>query len=176
SPIFRDGVAVGTFIEVADLTEVKAAEQELRNQAELLNLAHDAIIVRDPESRITFWNPGAEKTYGWTAQEAIGRLSHELLQTRFPISRQSVDVALQEKGEWEGELTHITRQGKAIVVTSRQSLRCDEHGAAAAVLEINRDITEHKRAEETLRRTEAELAHVARVATLGELTASIVHE
>src|SRR5215813_11076134 len=81
SPIFRDGVAVGTFIEVVDLTEVKAAEQGLRNQAELLNLAHDAIIVRDPESRITFWNPGAETAYGWSAAEAMGKVTHDLLQT-----------------------------------------------------------------------------------------------
>ena len=78
SPIFRDGAAVGTLVEVQDLTESKAAEQELRKQAELLSLAHDAIIVRDPESRITFWNRGAENTYGWTAAEAVGRITHEL--------------------------------------------------------------------------------------------------
>jgi PAS domain S-box-containing protein len=176
NPIFRDGATVGAVIEVLDLTASKTAEHELRNQAELLNLAHDAIIVRDLESRITFWNPGAEKTYGWTAEQAIGRVSHELLQTRFPLSRRAIDVALQERGEWEGELTHVTRDGRTIVVTSRQSLRRDEHRVGVAVLEINRDITEHKRAEEIVRKTQAELAHVARVATLGELTASIAHE
>jgi C4-dicarboxylate-specific signal transduction histidine kinase len=98
------------------------------------------------------------------------------LQTRFPVSLEAVDVALQEQGEWEGELTHITRKGTAIVVTSRQSLRRDERGAAAAILEINRDITERKRAEEALHKAQAELAHVTRVATLGEMTASISHE
>jgi len=176
SPVFRDNVTVGTVIEVQDLTESKAAEEEVRKQAELLSLAHDAIIVRNPESRIIFWNQGAENTYGWTAEEAIGRVTQELLQTRFPVSREAVDVALRERGEWEGELTHITRKGAAIAVTSRQSLRRDERGAAVAILEINRDITERKQAEEALRAAQAELAHVARVMTVGELTASIAHE
>jgi len=154
SPIFRDGAAVGTVIEVQDLTNTRAAEAELRSRAKLLSLAHDAIIVRDAESRITFWNSGAVKTYGWTAEEAVGRVSHDLLQTRFPGSWRAVEVTLSERGEWEGELTHITRQGTAIVVTSRQSLQRDEHGAGAAILEINRDITERKQAEEALRESE----------------------
>ena len=143
-PIFRDGVVVGTFSEVQDLTESRAAEAELRKQAQLLALAHDAIVVRDSESRITFWNQGAVKKYGWTAEEAIGKISHELLQTRFPVSQQAVDIALLEHGEWEGELTHITRQGTAIIVTSRQSFRRDQHGAVETILEINRNITEKK--------------------------------
>ncbi|HEY0802303.1 MAG TPA: PAS domain S-box protein, partial [Steroidobacteraceae bacterium] len=155
SPIFRDGVAVGTLIEVQDLTETRAAEAELRSQAQLLSLAHDAIIVRDPEGRITFWNEGAVKTYGWTAEQAIGRVGHELLQTRFPVSRRAVEVALREHGQWEGELTHITRQGSAMFVTCRQSLQPDEHGAARAILEISRDITERKQAEQELRASEA---------------------
>jgi PAS domain S-box-containing protein len=157
SPVFRDSVPVGAVIEVQDVTESKAAEEELRKQAALLSLAHDAILVRDSESRVIFWNQGAENTYGWTAEEAIGRVTHELLQTRFPVSREAVDVALQERGEWEDELTHITRKGTVIVVASRQSLRRDERGADAAILEINRDITERKRAEEEIRKLNDEL-------------------
>ena len=177
SPSTREQEIIEQITHLAGVAiQRKLGEEKLRESAELLGLAHDAIIVRDPESRITFWNPGAEKTYGWTAEEAIGRVSHELLQTRFPVSRRAVDVTLQEQGEWEGELTHITRQGTAIVVTSRQSLRRDEHGAGAAVLEINRDITERKRAEEALHQAQAELAHVTRVVTMGELASSIAHE
>ncbi|HZC95465.1 MAG TPA: PAS domain S-box protein, partial [Bradyrhizobium sp.] len=91
----------------------------------------------------------------WTAEQAIGRLGHELLQTRFPVSRRAVEIALREHGQWEGELTHITRQGLAIFVTCRQSLQPDEHGAARAILEISRDITERKQAEQELRASEA---------------------
>jgi len=156
-PVFRDSVPVGAVIEVQDITESKAAEEEVRKQAELLSLAHDAIFVRDLKSRVIFWNQGAKNTYGWTAEEAMGRVTHELLRTRFPVSLEAVDVALQEQGEWEGELTHITRKGTAIVVASRQSLRRDERGAAAAILEINRDITERKRAEEEICKLNAEL-------------------
>lgn len=135
---------------VRDNTERKRAEQELRKQAELLSLAHDAIIVRDTKGQINFWNRGAEKTYGWTAAEAIGRITHQLLQTKFPASLKALEAALEERGEWEGELAHTTRDGRTVIVTSRQSLRCDERGAPAAILEINRDVTDRKRAEEQI--------------------------
>ncbi|MBV8331069.1 MAG: PAS domain S-box protein, partial [Verrucomicrobia bacterium] len=160
---------------VMDVTESKLAEAELRNQAQLLALAHDAIIVYDAQYRIRFWNPGAVKTYGWTDEEAIGKVAPELLQTQFPVSLQAIKAALQEHGEWEGELRDITRQGSPIVVASRWSLRRGERGSET-ILEINRDITDHKRAEEAWHEAQAELAHVARVATLGELAGSIAHE
>ena len=142
---------------VRDISDRKQAEKKLRKQAELLSLAHDAIIVRDPESRIMFWNRGAERTYGWTAAEALGHVTHELLQTRFPIPLETIDAVLQGQGQWEGELRHITRDGTPIVVTSRQSLRRDEHGAPAATLEINRDVTDRKQAEEQIRKMNEEL-------------------
>jgi PAS domain S-box-containing protein len=142
---------------VRDISDRKEAEKKLRKQAELLSLAHDAIIVRDPESRIMFWNRGAERTYGWTAPEALGHVTHELLQTRFPIPLETIDAVLQAQGQWEGELRHITRDGTPIVVTSRQSLRRDEHGAPAVTLEINRDVTERRRAEEQIQRLNEEL-------------------
>jgi PAS domain S-box-containing protein len=159
-----------------DITERKRAEEEVRKQAALLGLAHDAIVVRDLENRVVFWNRGAENTYGWTAEEAIGTVTHELLRTKFPIPLKAVDAAIAEQGKWEGELTHTTRQGTPIIVASRWSLQRDEYGAPSAVLEINRDITERKRAEEAMRQAQADLAHVARVTTLGELSASIAHE
>ena len=127
------------------------AEESLRKQAALLGLAHDAILVCDLQSRITFWNPGAERTYGWAADEALGRVSYELLQTRFPVSREAVVLALQEKGEWEGELRHITREHATIVVNSRWSLLRDERGVGTAILEINRDVTERRQAESLIR-------------------------
>jgi len=140
-----------------DISDRKQAENELRKQAELLSLAHDAIIVRDPESRITFWNPGAEKTYGWTATEVIGKVTHELLQTKFPESFDQINATLLRTGRWEGELLHTKRDGTRVVVASRWSSRRDEDGAPAAILEINRDVTERKRAEEEIRKLNEEL-------------------
>jgi PAS domain S-box-containing protein len=142
---------------VRDITDRKRAERELRKQAELLSLAHDAIIVRDPKSRITFWNPGAEKAYGWSAAEAMGKVTHELLQTTFPEPLDQINAMLLRTGRWEGELIHTKRDGRRVVVASRQSLRRDEHGAPAAILEINRDVTDRKRAEQQIRKLNQDL-------------------
>ena len=159
-----------------EVAERQQAEDKIRKQAELLSLAHDAVIVRGHDSRVTFWNRGAEETYGWTAEEALGKVTHELLQTTFPVAQEAIQAATYEHGRWEGELAHVRRDGNAIVVASRWSLQRDERGAPSAILEINRDITDRKRAEEALRSAEAELAHVTRVTTLGEVTASFAHE
>jgi len=159
-----------------EIAERTRAQEEIRKQAALLSLAHDAIIVRDHDSRITFWNRGAEETYGWSAAEALGRVTHRLLQTVFPAPLDAINAIVHERGNWEGELRHVTRDGRAILVASRWSLQRDAYGAPMALMEINRDVTDRKHAEEALRLTQAELAHVTRVTTLGELTASFAHE
>ena len=140
-----------------DVTERKTAEAEIRRQAELLNLAHDAVIARNLDSRITFWNRGAEETYGWSAAEALGCVTHELLKTTFPLALEAIEAVTCERGKWEGELAHIRRDGTAIVVASRWSVLRDERGAPIAILEINRDITDRKRAEVALQAREREL-------------------
>src|SRR5262249_21696220 len=121
-------------------------------------------------------NPGAEETYGWTADEALGKVTHELLRTTFPVSLDVIETILREHGRWDGELRHVRRDGTPIVVASRWSLQRDTRGEPIGVLEINRAITDRKHAEEALRTTQAELAHVTRVTTLGEVTASFAHE
>ena len=138
-----------------DIHERRQIEDELKKQAVLLNLAHDAILVRDLQSRIIFWNRGAEETYGWTAKQAVGRIIHELLRTECETLLPAVEAAVLQEGEWEGELKHVTRDGRRITVASRWSLQRDHHGAPANILEINRDITERKRAEEELRARQA---------------------
>jgi PAS domain S-box-containing protein len=133
-----------------DIHERKQIEDELRKQAVLLNLAHDAIMVSDLQYRVTFWNRGAEETYGWSAKEASGREAPELLHTEFSVPLPEIRAAVQQQGEWEGELKHRTRDGRTIVVASRWSLQRDHHGAPASILEINRDITERKHLEQEL--------------------------
>jgi PAS domain S-box-containing protein len=132
---------------VRDITDRKQAEDKLRSHAALLEQASDAIIVRDAENRVTFINRAAQHMYGLSAEEARGRVIHELLRTKFPIALAAIEVALETYGDWEGELRHSTNQGEEVVVASRWTLQRDEQGAPAAILEINRDITERKRAE-----------------------------
>ncbi len=140
-----------------DLTERKRIEEALASQASLLDLAHDAIIVRDRDSKITFWNAGAEALYGWKEEEAMGAVTHTLLQTEFPLPPKEIEQALMHEGQWEGELRHKTRSGKHIIVASRQALQRDADGKPKAILEINRDITARRNAEDTLRQLTVQL-------------------
>ncbi len=134
-----------------DVTEAKRNERKLRLQAELLELAHDAVIVRDPvESRITFWNREAEAIYGYSQLEALGQVTHELLATVFPEPRESVDDALARDGHWGAELRHTRKDGRIIVVSSRQALQRAANGQPLAIIELNSDITDRKRAERDL--------------------------
>jgi PAS domain S-box-containing protein len=158
-----------------DITARKRAEEDLRRQANLLEQTHDAILVWEFPRTIIYWNRGAELLYGFNREEAIGRLSHELLHTEHPLPIQSFEAILERDGEWRGELTHTTRDGRKIIVESRHVLM-READDRRLVLETNRDVTERKLAEEALHKSQAELAHVTRVSTLGELTASIAHE
>jgi PAS domain S-box-containing protein len=110
-------------------------------QAKLIELAHDAILIRNIHSQMVGWNQGAQTLYGWTEQEALGLTTHQLLQTRFPVSQEAVDQALTEEGSWEGLLHHTSRQGHEVIVESRQVLLRDDAGQPSVILEINRDVT-----------------------------------
>jgi len=142
----------------AEVVERQRAQEELRKQAELLDLTHDSIILRDLHGRTTFWNRGAEEQYGWKQEEVLGQVTHTLLQTKFPISLEELQQKLRDEGRWEGELTHRTRGGGEIVVASRHVVQRDRDGTPLAILEINNDITERRRAEEDLKRHVEELA------------------
>jgi two-component system, LuxR family, sensor kinase FixL len=159
-----------------EIAERKRGEEALRERANLLDLTHDTVFVRDNSDVITFWNHGAEKMYGWTKDEAVGQVSHHLMQTVFTAPLEEMTAELNTTGRWEGELIHTRRDGTQVVVASRWALQLDGQGEPIAVLETNNDITERKRAEEALHKAQAELAHITRVATLGEMTASIAHE
>jgi len=156
----------------------KVAEQidELRKQASLLNLTHDSIFVRNTDDAITYWNRGAEELYGWKAEEALGKVTHQLMQTKFPARLEEIQAELLRTGRWEGELIHTKIDGTQVVVASRWALQRDDSGKPVGVLETNNDVSERKRAEDALRQTQANLAHVSRVTTMGELTVSLAHE
>ncbi len=143
---------------VRDITERKRAENQLERRARLLDLTQDAILVRDSEDRIILWNRGAEGMYGWKSEEALGRISHELLKTRFPESLEQATSKLLRDGRWEGELWHTKRDGTTIVTASRWALQRDEHADPVSILETNTDITERKRYEEELSERAEELA------------------
>ena len=159
-----------------DITERKRAEATLREQASLLNLTHDSIVVRNIDGVISFWNHGAVEMYGWTAVDAAGKVIQQLLQTVFPMPLDEINAELQRTGFWEGELVHTKADGTRVLVASRWSLQRDERQRPLAILETNDDITTRKRAEEALCQAQAELAHMTRITTMGELTTSIAHE
>jgi PAS domain S-box-containing protein len=150
----ESGRARRLFGIVQDLTERKLAEAALRERAELLDLTHDTIFVRSMNDVISFWNRGAEQLYGWTKEEALGQVSHQLLRTIFLSPLEDIKSELLSTSHWEGELVHTKRDGTQVTVASRWSLRQDERGRPVGILETNNDITERKRAEESLRNSE----------------------
>jgi len=127
------------------------AEQHIRHQASLLDKARDAIIVRDLEHRILFWNQGAERLYGWSRQEALGQSIATLLYGD-PAAFQRATQAVQEKGEWTGEITQRHRDGHAIDVEGRWTLVPGEGGQPASILAINTDIGQRKATEREIQR------------------------
>ena len=148
----KKGGLMGFSKVTQDITERKRAEEHLaaqsailQRQAELLDVAHDSIIVRDLKGVISFWNKGAETTYGWSREEAVGKVSHVLLQTKFLQPLLEINATLLRDGTWEGELEHARSDGSRITALGRWVL---QRGEPLKVLEINTDITRRKRAED----------------------------
>ena len=177
SALVRFGVSLAAICVTSFLTlRNQQVTSELRDQADLLDLTHDAIFVRGESDRITYWNRGAEQLYGWTREQALGQPAATLLRTKFPDSPANIQATLLEQQQWAGELTHFKRDNTEVIVASRWSLQLDKAGRPLAVMETNNDITGAKRSEAMLLSAQTELAHATRVATMGELTASIAHE
>jgi two-component system, chemotaxis family, CheB/CheR fusion protein len=157
----RLGKLVGVAAIVRDITERKCYEQKLAEQARLLALTHDAIFVRDAQDHIIFWNQGAEELYGWSQDEALGRVARELLGTVFPQPLEEITAQLNAAGHWSGELIHTRRDGMHLNVISRWALDRDAESRPVGVLENNTDITQRKQAEEALRGVSDRLANQA---------------
>jgi PAS domain S-box-containing protein len=135
-----------------DITQRKRTQEMLARQAELLDLAHDAILVRDLKGRITYWNQGAVNHYGWSKEAALGQIFHKYLNTAFSEPLLVIERRLLEQGFWEGETAHTTRQGKKIVMNSRWTAKRDDEGRVMAILEINQDVTAQKQIEAEVHR------------------------
>ena len=152
-----------------DITERKLGEERIRQQAALLDQAQDAILVRDLNHNILFWNKGAERIYGWLAEDAIGRNANDLLTTS-PSSRlEEARRAVIDKGEWRGEFTQVRRDGAELIIEGRWTLVKDDLGVPGSILVINTDMTER-------RRIESQFLRAQRMESIGTLAGGIAHD
>jgi two-component system cell cycle sensor histidine kinase/response regulator CckA len=152
-----------------DITQRKLNEEEIRRQAALLDEAHDAIMVRDLDDKIVYWSKGAERIYGWTAAEAIGKDATKLFFEETPPNFIEAKKELAHKGAWRGELHQLTKDGRGIIVEGRWTLVHDDRGRPVQKLVVNSDITEEKR-------LQTELQQAAQLSLVGELAAGLAHE
>lgn len=158
----------GFTVYFRDVTEHHGNLARIREQAGLLDQASDAIVVRDLDQRITYWNKSAERLYGWTAEEVMGR--HVLdLHVFEPSAYEAAMQTLLAKGEWSGELTQESRDGRRMLIQARWSLVRDETGAPRAILSTNSDITERKKLEQQFLRAQ-------RMESIGTLASGIAHD
>ncbi|MFB2768360.1 PAS domain S-box protein [Pelatocladus sp. BLCC-F211] len=152
-----------------DITARKQVEQQVREQAALLDIATDAIMLRDLSHQILLWNKSAENLYGWQAEEAIGKYADELLFNEpLPLLREIHNIVL-ESGFWQGELQKISKSGKQIIVESRWTLVKDEHHQPKSILVVDTDITQKKQLEKQFLRTQ-------RMESIGTLASGIAHD
>ncbi|AFY48435.1 PAS domain S-box [Nostoc sp. PCC 7524] len=152
-----------------DISDRKLAEQKMAEQAALIDIATDAFFVRDLENRILFWSRGAEKLYGWTAEESVGKLAHELFHTESLSQLEAGLKTTVEQGSWQGELEKTTKTGKKIIVASRWTLINNLFGQTQSILAVNTDITEKKQLEQQFYRAQ-------RLESVGTLASGIAHD
>ena len=161
------GKVFGAVLVFRDVSQQKAQQAELRRLHRLVNASHDAIIVADAGRRIQGWNAGAEEMYGFTAPEALGQAIHDLLKTRNSRRISEIDQILAAQGRWDGELIHTCKDGRTLILDSRHILLRGADGEVTGILEINRDITDRKRAEKSLRASRERLDLALDSADLG---------
>lgn len=190
TPQTQNGMVVGTFGIARNITEQKRSddqireqanllrkeiierkqiEMQIREQAALLDKAHDAIALRNLGQNLIYWNKGAERLYGWTAEEVMGKNADELLYKGKPSNLIEAEKSVIEKGEWMGELQQVTKEGKDIEVESRWTLVRDDRGKPKSILIINTDITEKNI-------LEAQFLRAQRLESLGTLAGGISHD
>lgn len=159
----------GIVINYRDITEQRTAEEKIHEQAALLDISQDAILVRDMEDRIIYWNKGAEEVYGWSAHEALGQSADRLLYKELTQQVADAERIVMEAGEWSGELNQIRKDRSSITVQSRWTLIRDRRGRPTSKLVVNTDITEKKKLEKQFLRTQ-------RMESVGTLASGIAHD
>ena len=159
----KEVLSIGT-----DITDRRRAEAQVAEQAAFLDKARDAIVARGLDGKVLFWNQGAELVYGWKREEALGRNLRELVAAN-PVGSEEIDERVLTKGEWSGELRHLTKNRREIVVESRLTLIRDNAGQPKSVLEINTDVTEKKL-------IEAQFLRAQRMESIGTLAGGIAHD
>lgn len=152
-----------------DITQLKLAEEQIRQQAELLDKSQDAILVRDLDDRIIFWNKSAQRLYGWSADEVMGHRTTEFLFKEIPPNYNEAQKTLLKRGEWRGEFNQITKDGQELIVESRWTLVRDDQGQPVQKMVVNTDMTESKR-------LQTELQRASQLSFVGELAAGLAHE
>ncbi len=168
APIVENGATAGAVVTVSDITERKRVEERIAEQAALLDKARDAILVRDINGKILFWNKGAELVYGWARDEALGRNAAELYYLDSQKFKE-IDALTISRGEWQGEVQHRTKDGRTITVEARWNLIRDSEGRPKSVLAINTDITERKK-------IEAQFMRAQRMESIGTLAGGVAHD
>ncbi len=152
-----------------DITERLRAQERLIEQATLLDQAHDAIFVRDLDGHIRYWSQGAERVYGWTAEEMIGRTADDILYGEDISQLTNAMSATIQKEKWDGELRQLTKDGREVIVEGHWALVCDAQGNPKSILSINSDITEKKK-------LEAQFLRAQRLESIGTLASGIAHD
>ncbi len=156
----RDGKIVGVSKIARDITKQKKSDLRLTEQARLLELTNEAILIRDHEDRVTYWNRGAQELYGYSATEAFGQVTHKLLRTEHSEPLRKIYKKLERDNRWRGELVHRHKDGTKIFVMSHWVVDRDELGKRSSILETNADITARKQAELGLRRSKQMLEKI----------------
>ncbi|WP_416669857.1 PAS domain S-box protein [Egbenema bharatensis] len=163
------GEVIGYVSLDEDITERKLAEQKIREQAALIDIATDAIFVQDLKQRILFWNQGAERLYGWTTAETFGKKTNALFCHRSSVQLKAAQKEILQQETWQGELEQKTKTGETVIVASRWTLMRDQEGQPNAILVVNTDITEKKQ-------LEAQFYRAQRLESVGTLASGIAHD
>jgi PAS domain S-box-containing protein len=164
----RDGKPSQYVAIRTDITERRAAEVRIAEQAALIDEARDAILVRGLDQKVVFWSKGAERMYGWTAADAVGHSGDQLLQAD-PDRFHAADAAVRSNGEWSGEIPVASKSGQRLMVDSRWTLLRDGEGRPKSILTIDTDVTERKKLEQQFLRAQ-------RMESIGTLAGGIAHD